>query len=249
MQSYTVSEAKTTLETLIGKPLSSIAKKDGEIVLGFGEDESYGGYNENFEVIWSVNESPQYYLQIGTEFRFTLRNRIILVKQDMSSPSYKESTKVGFDWKTYDYSGKGTTRFEEQVERFFSDDVIEDYVVSEVKVGEGQAIIIGRQGNRFNIQNDDLCIEFTSDEDAEYLTVMGFFRFILEDKILLSANDLPKIEQFDETEKTIVKEVNADYFGDATLLFENGAKLINISLLPRIRLVLMVMKITTERKE
>ena len=77
--------------------------------------------------------------------------------------------------------------------------------------------------------DDALCIEFTSGEDFEYLTVMGFFRLILEGKILLSSNDLHKIAEFEEPEKTIIEKVEVGYFGDVTLYFENGARLEVIS--------------------
>jgi hypothetical protein len=118
MQKFKTELVAKTLESLRSKTLNGIENDEGKLYLSFGE----------------LASEPEYILKISTQFRFTLRQFVLLGKQDMFWSSYAESHKEYYTTSSFDCF-RDETKFDEQIERFFSPDVIGDYIVRDVSVG------------------------------------------------------------------------------------------------------------------
>jgi hypothetical protein len=93
--------------------------------------------------------------------------------------------------------------------------------------------LVGKETTRIYKDDEALYLEFSSDEDLEYLVIMGFFRFIGSGKIIFSASILDDKSRFDKVAEILsgktIQEINVGDYGDITILFDEEIKLELIS--------------------
>jgi hypothetical protein len=148
VKTHKISEIENSLKTTINKPIKEISQKHGELILWFGN-------------------SKEYCLQINTQFRFVLGQDILLGQEDIFLPCLDESTKPGFKLEQFNYAKENTTRYAQQIDRFFNENLLTDYVVEGLETEDfGDFTLIFKNDVKIEVKSD-IYNDSTSDDADE----------------------------------------------------------------------------------
>ncbi len=138
MKKTEIQAMKEKLSILIDKPLQSVSRAGGSILIHFGEliDKEVRKKNQNSEgFVKKTISIGKLALHIECNSRFICGDSVFLGKYDMYQPSSEVEKKLDFDWNNFDWDVKGKNKFDEITSSLFDDTSVK-FIVKKIEINK-----------------------------------------------------------------------------------------------------------------